>query len=49
MIQDYFDDHYIFCIDPKPDYDKMVTRLGGENVVLGRKNIKDKSNKSLNL
>jgi hypothetical protein len=49
MIQDYFDDHYIFCIDPKPDYGKMTQRLGGANVILGRKNVRDKENKTLNL
>jgi hypothetical protein len=49
MIQDYFDGHYIFCIDPKPDYGKMTERLGGANVVLGQKNINDQKTKMLNI
>jgi hypothetical protein len=49
MIQDYFDGHYIFCIDPKPDYDEMTQRLGGANIILGRKNSRDKGNKTLNI
>jgi hypothetical protein len=48
MIQDYFDDNYIFCIDPKPDYGKMCTLLAGENIVLGKKS-KDKDHRALNI